>query len=143
MSATKKLLVAFDPARPECQTSDVLVPWKRDGLRVFLGLKSGNDAAFKVLVFVGRSITENHFFSKLIEAGCAIANVDQTLESLRSYLVALQALKIGIVARLGANCVQSGPNVELEIVCHTPSAIKPLFLAEKGTRKNKQDSIGW
>lgn len=123
LSETRKLLVAFDPARPDCQTSDFLIPWERDGQRVFLGLKSGKEATFGILVFVGRSVTENDLFTKLIETGREVANVDQALESLRSYLDALQALKIGNVARIELCCDQSRANGGLEVVWRSPSDI--------------------
>ena len=124
MSATKKMLVAFDPAKPDAQTSDFLIPWNRDGQKVFLGLKSGKESALGMMVFVGRSITENDLFAKLVDSGAVIANVNFTLDSLRSYLDGLQALKIGNVARICSTGQVDGHDVELELVANTPSAVK-------------------
>lgn len=123
MSSTKKMLVAFDPTKPDAQTTDFLIPWSRDGQRVFLGLKSGKEAALGMMVFIGRSITENDLFAKLVDSGAVIPNVDDTLALLRSYLEGLQSLKIGNVARIRSTGQVNGPDVELELVANTPSAV--------------------
>ena len=124
MSSTKKMLVAFDLARPDSQTSDFLIPWNRDGQRVFLGLKSGKEIALGRMVFIGRSITESDLFAKLVDSGAVIENVDETLALLRSYLDGLQSLKIGNVAQILSVVQGNGPDVELELIANTPSAAK-------------------
>lgn len=91
---------------------------------MLLGLKSGSESKFGMMVFVGRSVTENDLFSKLIDSGAAIANVDETLAMLRSYLEGLQTLKIGNVARLGPPAENDGQALGLELVANTPSAVK-------------------
>lgn len=125
MSTTKKMLVAFDPAKPDAQTSDFLIPWNRDGQRVLLGLKSGKESALGLMVFVGRSITENDLFAKVVDSGAIIANVGATLELFRSYLEGLQALKIGNVARIRSTTQVDGHDIELELVANTPSGLIP------------------
>jgi len=124
MSSTKKMLVAFDPAKPDSQATDFVIPWSRNGQRVFLGLKSGKVAALGMMVFIGRSITENDLFAKLVDSGAFIPNVDETLALLRSYLEGLQTLQIGNVARIRSTDQVNGPDVELELVANTPSAVK-------------------
>lgn len=124
MSSTKKLLVAFDPAKPESKTTDFLVPWSRGGQRVLLGLKSGQESPLGMMVFVGRSVTEKDLFTKLVDSGAVIANVDETLHLLRSHLARLQTLTIGNVVRIRSPGQDSGPDVDLEIIAITPSAVK-------------------
>lgn len=124
MSSTKKLLVAFDPAKPDSKTTDFLVPWNRGGQRVFLGLKSGQESSLGMIVFIGRSVTETDLFIKLVDSGAEIGNVEETLHSLRSYLDRLQSLKIGNVVRIRSTGQDSGPDVELELIANTPSAVK-------------------
>lgn len=123
MSSTKKLLVAFDHVRPNARTNDFLIPWHRDGQPVLLGLKSGKESALGMMVFVGRSITENDLFAKLVDSGAVIANVDETLTLLRSYIEGLQSFKIGNVARVRSTSQVKQPDVELELVAKTPSAV--------------------
>jgi|688.fasta_scaffold189523_3 hypothetical protein len=124
MSSTKKLLVAFDPAKPDSKTTDFLVPWSRGGQRVLLGLKSGQESALGMMVFIGRSVTEKDLFIRLVDSGALIANVDETLQWLRSYLDRLQALKIGNVARIRSTGQDGGPDCDLELIANTPSAVK-------------------
>ena len=100
MAERKKLLVAFDPTKPDAQSSDFIVPWNREGQPVFLGLKSGKGYTHGMMVFVGRSISQNDLFAKLVDSGAFIRNVDETLAYLRNYLDQLQALKISNVVRI-------------------------------------------
>ncbi|QDV29798.1 hypothetical protein Spb1_17150 [Planctopirus ephydatiae] len=123
MSSTMKMLVVFDPTKPDSQTTDFLIPWSRDGQRVFLGLKSGKESALGMMVFIGRSITENDLFAKLVDSGAVIPDVDETLALLRSYVERLQSLKIGNVARIRSIDQVNGSDVELELVANTPSAL--------------------
>ena len=118
------MLVAFDPTKPDSRTTDFLIPWSRDGQRVFLGLKSGKEAALGMMVLIGRSITENELFAKLVDSGAVIPNVDETLALLRSYLDGMQSFKIGNVVRIRSTDQVNGPDVELELVANTPSAVK-------------------
>lgn len=124
MSSTKKLLVAFDPARPDAQSSDFLVPWHRDGQPEFLGLRSGKESALGMIVFVGRSVTENDLFATLVDSGAVIANVDEILALLRSYIESLQSFEIGNVARIRSAGQINGPSVELELVANTPRMVQ-------------------
>lgn len=124
MPDTKKLLVAFDPTKPEAQSSDFLVPWKSEGRPVFLGLKSRKHFGHGMMVFVGRAISENDLFARLVDSGTFIENVEETLACLRSYVTQLQSLKIGNVVRV-VPAEPGGSNVfELEVIAQTPSGVK-------------------
>ncbi|MBS0262398.1 MAG: hypothetical protein JSS02_10650 [Planctomycetes bacterium] len=123
MSSTKKLLVAFDPVRPDAQTSDFLIPWHRDGKPLLIGLKSGKESALGTVVFVGREITRNDLFAKLVDSGMIIANVEDSLAMIDSFLKCVQLLKIGNVARIcSSSQLTNASVVRLEVVAKTPSA---------------------
>jgi len=124
MSVTKKMLVAFDPGRPDTRSSEFLIPWNWEGRRVLRGLKSARESGFGMVVFVGRSVTENDLFAKLVDSGTIIANVDDTLALLRSFLDGLQCWKIGNVVQIRSTSQNVGSDVELELVANTPSAVK-------------------
>ncbi len=118
MAQTKKLLVAFDPSKAQSQSSDFVVPVKAEGRTRFYGLKSGVVQSLGMMVYVGRSVTENDLFAKLVDTGAKVESVDETLAQLRQYIEALQDLRIGNVVRL-QEC--NGGNVELELASNTPS----------------------
>lgn len=124
MLNTKKLLVAFDPARPDAQSSDFVIPWSKEGQSVFLGLKSSKDFTYGLMVFVGRAVSDNDLFAKLVDSGVAIENVELTLLCLRQYVSQLQSLKIGNVVRILPADSGSNNVFELELVAQTPSGIK-------------------
>lgn len=121
MPETRKLLVAFNPERPDSKSSDFLIPWNLESQPVFHGLKSGRDFTYGMMIFLGRAVSENDLFSKLVDSGALINSVDNTLAILRSYIEQLQGLRIG-------NVVQIVPHVEksfaLELVSNTPSGVK-------------------
>ncbi len=124
MPNTKKLLVAFDPTKPEAQSSDFMIPWNREGRPVFLGLKSSKDFTYGMMVFVGRAVSENDLFAKLVDSGAFIENVEETLACLRSYVTQLQSFKIGNVVRIIPADTGSSNVFGLELVAQTPSGIK-------------------
>lgn len=122
MASTKKLLVAFDPAKPEARSNDFLIPWEQNGEQEFLGLKSGKQHALGMMIFLGRSVTENDLFAKLVDSGTFVPDVDATLALLRSYIDQIKTMKIGNIVRLATSDADSKSDVELELVANTPSA---------------------
>ena len=54
-------------------------------------------SACGTMVCIGREITENDVFARLVDTGRKIDNVSQTLESIKAYLSQLQEYKIGNV----------------------------------------------
>lgn len=124
MSFSKKLLVAFDPKKPDSQITDFLIPWNRGVGSVFLGLKSGKESALGMMVYTGVAINENDLFAKLVDSGNAIGNVEETLAMLRAYLLRLQSFKIGNVVQIDSTNQASGREVELALVANTPTGVK-------------------
>jgi len=121
MPESKKLLVAFNPERPDVQSSDFLIPWNLESQPVFHGLKSGKDCPCGIVVFLRRAVSENDLFAKLVDLGAFINSVDNTLATLRSYIDQLKGLKIGKVVRIVPNAATS---FGLELVSNTPSGAK-------------------
>jgi hypothetical protein len=121
MSQTKKLLVDFDPDRPDQTSSDFLVPILYNGRFVLYGLKSGRHRRFGVVIYLGREIDEEDLLSKLVDSGQKVANADETTKTLRRYIEQLQPLRIGNVVRL-PEC--TGCIFELELLAKTPSGFR-------------------
>jgi hypothetical protein len=121
MSQTKKLLVAFNPERPEDPSSDFLIPFQTEGRTNLYGLKSGRDHTYGLMIYLGRAITENDLFSKLVDSGAKIESAEEgVLATLRQYVEKLQSLRIGNVVRLQS----IGDGFELELVAKTPSGFR-------------------
>lgn len=97
---TKKILVAFDPIRPRAQSGDFAVPVSVDGSVCLVGLSSGKPLSQGMMVFLGREITVNDVFAKIVDSGRKIASVDQTVKMIGDYLTMLQEHKIGNVVGL-------------------------------------------
>ena len=99
---TKKLLVAFDPKRPQVESSDFLVPAWEEETPCLLGLKSGKLHDYGLVVFLGRDVTVNDLFAKLVDTGREVENVDRIVAELGAYLGMVKERRIGEVLSVEA-----------------------------------------
>lgn len=121
MAQTKKLLVAFDYEKPEEASSDFLVPLQTEEQTSLYGLMSGREHEYGLMVYLGRSITENDLFAKLVDSKANIESAEDTLAALKRYVERLQSLRIGNVARLQRTAVG---DFDLVVVANTPSGFR-------------------
>mgnify|MGYP000303555483 CR=1 FL=1 len=92
---TKKFLVAYDSSEPHKASGDFLVPiCDSTGLFLF-GLTSKKTREQGVMVYIGKEVTVNDVFARLVDSGRKIEDVDQTLNALQAYLQMLQGYRIG------------------------------------------------
>jgi hypothetical protein len=118
MSETKKLLVAFNPDRPEDPSGDFLIPFWSEGQIYLYGLKSDREHTYGLMVYLGRAITENDLFGRLTDARAKVeVNEEEMVDILREYVEKLQPLRIGNVVR--NQSILGG--YALELVAKTPS----------------------
>jgi hypothetical protein len=92
---TKKLLVAFDPKKPNQRSSDFLIVVLEGTQPMFLGLRSGKPVDTGLMVYVGKEIKASDLFAKLVDTGKRIENVELTLRALEHYIQKLQDFRIG------------------------------------------------
>jgi hypothetical protein len=119
MGSSKKVVVAFDPEKPEKSSSDFLVPVVTEKGEVeFLGTKSGANLRYGLVILTSRSVSENDLFAKLVDTGRAVANVADCLKLLSNFLDAMSTVKIGNVIEITGG---SNGEVVLGIVSNTPS----------------------
>jgi len=97
---TKKILAAFDPKRPDTKSSDFLAPVIEDGKPVFIGLKSKKTVQYGTVVFVGRELSANDVFARLVDTGRKIDSVSKCLADLEAYLQAVSTQRLGDVLGL-------------------------------------------
>jgi hypothetical protein len=97
---TKKMLVAFDPAKPEKASSDFLVPVAEEGKVVLFGTKSRRVISHGMVVFVGREITVNDVFARLVDSGRKIPAVAEALDMISIYLGYVSVHKIGQIVQI-------------------------------------------
>ena len=105
---TKKMLVAFDPAKPAKASSDFLVPVLDNGEFVFFGTKSKRTVTLGMVVFVGREVTMNDVFARLVDSGRKIPAVAETLDVISNYLSQVSGLKIGQVVQVSGDASREG-----------------------------------
>lgn len=119
---TKKLLVAFDPSKPDAGRGDFLAPVSDDQRIRLYGLRSKASSELGLMVYVGKEITVNDLFAKLVDSGRKIPNVDQTVKMLSDYLTMLQEHKIGNVVSIELPETEPG-GFRLVKIANTPSGV--------------------
>ena len=117
---TKKLLVAFDPSRADIATSDFVVPILGPEGVEFFGLRSRKAAKLGRMVYVGREVTVNDLFAKLVDTGRKIPDVEQTLDMLTALVSRLAEYKIGNVLSIESATDEPG-GFRLKRIANTPS----------------------
>lgn len=102
---TKKLLAAYDVSQPDAQPGELLVPWDDNGQLAFIGMRSGKPYSHGVVVYVGREVSEQDVFARLVDAGRTFPDLDQAMAGIARYVSLVREEKIGTVLML----VDDGP----------------------------------
>jgi len=97
---TKKLLVAYNPARPSRGGGDFLIPIRDNVGVLFFGLKSKTTGDQGRMVYLGKEISVNDIFVRLVDTGRKIDSVSDTLKLLEAFIQMLQQYRIGSVIAL-------------------------------------------
>lgn len=117
----KKLLTSFDPSNPEGRGGGFVVPVVENGRVYFFDLKSRRVVEYAMMVFVGRQISANDLFAKLVDTGRQIPNVEETMAVLSRYVLELSSYKVGNVVSIKVS--ESGNGAfQLVKLADTPSA---------------------
>ena len=119
---TKKLPVAFDPRKPDDQSSDFLVVVFEGTEPKLLGVKSKKRAEAGLMVYLGRDIQANDLFAKLVDTGRKIESVEETLRTLESYIQKLQDFRIGNLLTVEADTAASSGFKLLKLADSPPTA---------------------
>ena len=118
MAEAKKLLVPFEPDKPNWNPNDWLVAVNDGGAVTLVSLNTGREYQYGRVVFVGQNITENDLFAKLVDSGRKVPNVADTLDTLGKFLDAMKTVKIGnVVVVVGG----SENSITLVVASNTPS----------------------
>ena len=110
---TKKLLVAFDPKNPRLGSGDFLVPVMDGTEPVFLGLKSKKTVKSGRMVYIGKEITVNDLFARLVDIKRRTESVEQTLRILETYIQKLQSFRISNLLTIEPNIAEGFELVKL------------------------------
>lgn len=97
---TKKLLAAYDVSQPDAQPGELLVPWVDNGQLALVGMRSGKAYSHGVVVYVGREVSEQDLFARLVDAGRIFPDLDQAMAGIARYVSLVRQEKIGTVLML-------------------------------------------
>ena len=123
---TKKLLASFDPLNPEGRGGGFVVPVVENERTCFFDLKSKRISEFAMMVFVGREITANDLFAKLVDTGREIPGVEETLSMLSRYILCLANYKVGNVVSVETSDHEDNA-FQLVKLADTPSAASRII----------------
>ncbi len=98
---TKKMLVPFSLEKASPIGKSFVVPIHNGDNKVFVSLNSLKPVEFGAVVYVGRELSSEEVFAKIVESGAKILpSVDDQMSMIHDYLAQLPTLKIGDVAKL-------------------------------------------
>jgi fructose-1-phosphate kinase PfkB-like protein len=93
---TKKILVPFDLKKPDKTQIGFLYPHiDSEQTSSFLEISKDKEWEVGMVVFVGKEITKNDVFAKIVDSGKKINSVKDLLENLEIYLNQITSFKIG------------------------------------------------
>lgn len=123
MVESRKVLVAFDPDKPDKQSSDFLVPIYPEGSKMaLLGSRSGKLWKYGLVVLTSRAVNKNDLFAKLVDAGQKVPSVDACLSRLEAFVEQMKAVKIGNIVSLATD----DDKWKLTVVANTPSGFAKI-----------------
>ncbi|EEE35174.1 hypothetical protein RKLH11_3981 [Rhodobacteraceae bacterium KLH11] len=106
------MLVPFSMEKASPVGKSFVAPIHDDGKMVFVSLSTLKPIEFGAVVYVGRDVSVEDVFAKIVESGTKVLpSVDEQISVLQDYLDCLPKLKIGDVVRLGFD---SDGSVQLE-----------------------------
>lgn len=94
---TKKMPVSITFKDFNTKLEEFVIPFAGKEKKGFRGLNSGNASKYGMITFIGKKISANDIFAKLVDSGQKIDDVDATLSIISQYLEELQQFKVGNV----------------------------------------------
>lgn len=119
-ATTKKLPVSISYGDVQAKCNEFLIPAMDAGFSGFRGVKSGRLYTYGALSFLGKEITINDVFARLVDSGHRIDDVDATLKMLDAYFAAVQGYRIGTVLTVQPSSDRGG--FKLTRVAQRPNA---------------------
>lgn len=108
---TKKLLVPYSTEKASSVGKSFVAPVHTGDRGLFVSLASLKSIDFAAVVYVGRDVTPEDLFAKIVNAGLKILpTVDVQMGMIKEYFDHLSQLKVGDVVRVGFD---SGDRIEL------------------------------
>ena len=93
---TKKMLAPFDFNNPDKSINGFLYPnIDEEHINSFLEINKGKKWKTGMVVFVGREVSKNDIFAKIIDSRKKIKSVSNTLELIQKYINQVKQYKIG------------------------------------------------
>jgi hypothetical protein len=126
LPTTKKLLVPFNPLKPDSITRDFLMPSVDGNEAVLRRIGSGRVSKYGLLVYTGVAVSVDDILAKLAASGGDVTNSEPTLHLLTQYLNQLHEFKIGNVLMVQCDPLAAG-GFRLQKFADTPSGANKLL----------------
>lgn len=96
----KKMLVSYNPKKPDAQGSDFVVPLNIDGKTSLFSIKTGKVIQYGLIVFVGKSIAITDILKKIHFLS---EPSNQTIQPLNEFINNINVFKIGDIIEVDEN----------------------------------------
>ena len=119
MASSKKLVIEFNPEKPDKPSCEFLIPFISDnGELAFLGTKSCTIRHYGLVILTNRAVTEIDLFAKLIDTGRTDIVEATYLQLFSVFLDAMQKVKIGNIVEIKG---MANREIKLNVLSRTPS----------------------
>ncbi|MBD2806794.1 hypothetical protein ID855_19345 [Xenorhabdus sp. ZM] len=98
---TKKMLVAYNPNKPDSRRGNFIIPLILKGERKFINIKNGKSVDYGLVVFIGKDITANDIFDKLKSSN--VNEINDSMLQIELYINSVNEFKIGDIIRINEN----------------------------------------
>ncbi|MEK6154536.1 hypothetical protein WIW50_14800 [Flavobacteriaceae bacterium 3-367] len=97
---TKKMLVPIDLDNPNKDVNDFLYPVFIENEFVFKGVKYGKIWKHGIISFIGKEISKNDVFARIVDSGNKIDNVKELVSYLDAYIEQVKILPLGSIVSI-------------------------------------------
>lgn len=126
ITKTKKFPVSVSFGTSQTKAHEFLIPQVDGQAGVFQGLKSRRCYPYGAVSYLGKDITMNDVFAKLVDSGQKIESVERTVKMLEYYLTALQDYKIGNIIGIEPSSEEPCGFRLKKVADRPPTETKPL-----------------
>lgn len=97
------MLVSNDLDKPEQDVNDFLYPVLIENKFVFKGIKYGKIWKQGRVSFIGKEITKNDIFARIVDSGHKISDVKELISLLDIYVEKIKGLPLGSIISINAS----------------------------------------
>ncbi len=116
---TKKMPVSVSHGKFKSKSKEFIIPFTGGDREGFVGIESGKAAQYGLITYIGKDVTVNDIFAKLVDSGQKISNVEASIALFSDFIEQIQQFKVGNI--IGISYSKEGIGFKLVKEANRPS----------------------